>query len=186
MIKDLHVLWFEFLRDDVLWLLNTDHFFRGTFSPKGIPVNFYRKKKKPWNYSLILLFILFRHLDACHLQQSGMVSVVFLIFTPLWVRLVPFTGPNQLLDVVEQCRVQRVGVNQTHQVLPVVLPARTQMSAGTGGKATLSTPTKCSGTEGLTRRAQPVLAESGPHRGNRFVDPLHPSVPSHNKHLRDK
>lgn len=115
-----------------------------------------------------------------------MVSVVFLIFTSLRVRLVPFTGPNQLLDVVEQCRVQRVGVNQTHQVLPVVLPARTQMSAGTGGNANLSTPTKCSGTVGLTRRAQPVLAESGPHRGNQFVDPLHPSVPSHNRHLKDK
>lgn len=135
-----HVNLLSFLETDVL--LNADHLFRGTFSPKGIPVNFYKKKKPTWNYSLILLFLLFRHLDACHLQQSGMVGVVFLIFTSLWVRLVSFTGPNQLLDVVEQCRIQRVGVNQTHQVLPVVLPARTQMPGVTGGEATLSTPNK--------------------------------------------
>lgn len=99
--------------------------FRGTLSPKGIPVNFYKNKKKQ-SYSLIFLLILFRYPEVSHLQQSGMVSVVFLIFTSLYVHLVSLTGPNQLLDVVEQRRIQRVGVDQTDQVLPVVSPEGTQ------------------------------------------------------------
>lgn len=68
----------------------------------------------------------FRYLKASHLQQSGVVNVVFLIFTSLHVHLVSLTGSNQLLDVVEQRRIQRVGVNQTDQVLSVVPPEGTQ------------------------------------------------------------
>lgn len=104
--------------------------FRGTLSPKGIPVNFYKKEKKKQisSYSLILPLILFRHGQVSDLQQSGVVSVVFLIFTSQRVHLVSLTGPNQLLDVVEQRRIQRVGVDQADQILPVVPPEGTQTS----------------------------------------------------------
>lgn len=57
-----------------------------------------------------------------------MVSVIVLVLSSLCVPLVSLAGPNQLLEVVEQSGVQRVSVYQTHQVLPVVLPAGTQTS----------------------------------------------------------
>lgn len=55
-----------------------------------------------------------------------MVSVIVLVLSFLCVHLVSLAGPSQLMDVVEQSGVQRVSVYQTHQVLPVVLPAGTK------------------------------------------------------------
>lgn len=59
-----------------------------------------------------------------HLEQPSVVGVVILV-SALLLHLVPLAGPDQLLGVVEQSRVQRVGVDQTHQVFFVVLPAGT-------------------------------------------------------------
>lgn len=61
---------------------------------------------------------------SSHLEQPSVVGVVVLVCA-LLVHLVPLAGPDQLVGVVEQSRVQRVGVDQTHQVLFVVLPAGT-------------------------------------------------------------
>lgn len=58
-----------------------------------------------------------------HLEQSSVIHILFLVVSSLRVHLVPLTGPGQLLGVVQQSRVQRVSVDQTDQVLPVVLPA---------------------------------------------------------------
>lgn len=93
-----------------------------------------RKNQHIRSHSLVFLLILFRYLQVSDLQQSGMVSVVFLIFSSLRVHLIPLTGPNQLLDVVEQRRVQRVGVNQADQVLPVVPPEGRQLLEGVSGR----------------------------------------------------
>lgn len=62
---------------------------------------------------------------SSHLEQPSVVGVVVLVVSALLLHLVPLAGPDQLLGVVEQSRVQRVGVDQTHQVLFVVLPAGT-------------------------------------------------------------
>lgn len=83
------------------------------------------------------------YLQVPHLQQSGVVSVVFLRFSSLYVHLVSLTGPNQLLVVVEQCRIQWVGVDQTDQVLSVVPPEGTQTLWGV--------------SEGRTKPAVPPL-----------------------------
>lgn len=55
-----------------------------------------------------------------------MVSVIVLVLRSLFVHQVSLAVPDQLLGVVERRRVQRVSVDQTHQVLPVVLPVGTQ------------------------------------------------------------
>lgn len=121
------------------------------------------------------------YLQVPHLQQSGLVSVVFLRFSSLYVHLVSLTGPNQLLVVVEQCRIQWVGVDQTDQVLSVVPPEGTQTLWGVSeGRTKPAVPS------GLTRRVRPGLAESGRHMENRSVVLRHPSAPSHNKRLRDR
>lgn len=65
------------------------------------------------------------HSSASHLEQSSLVSVVLLALSSLYVHLVPLTGPNHLVEVVDQSRVQRVSVYQAHQVLPVVLTVGT-------------------------------------------------------------
>lgn len=62
---------------------------------------------------------------SSHLEQPSVVGVVILVVSVLLLHLVPLAGPDQLLGVVEQSWVQRVGVDQTHQVLFVVLPAGT-------------------------------------------------------------
>lgn len=62
---------------------------------------------------------------SSHLEQPSVVGVVVLVVSALLVHLVPLAGPDQLLGVVELSWVQRVGVDQTHQVLFVVLPAGT-------------------------------------------------------------
>lgn len=54
-----------------------------------------------------------------------MVGVLLLVLSSLCVHLVSLTGSNQLVGLVEQSRVQRVSVDQTDQVLSVVLPAGT-------------------------------------------------------------
>ena len=64
--------------------------------------------------------------DASHLQQSGVVGVGVLVLSLLRVHLVPLAGPGQLLGVVEEGGVQRVSVDQAHQIFPVVLPAKTR------------------------------------------------------------
>lgn len=86
--------------------------------------------------SPIFLVFSLKHEDASHLEQSGLVGVVFLVVSPLCVHLVPLTGPGQLLEAVEQRRVQGVGVDPAHQVLPVVLPAwtHTHLEAFPGGR----------------------------------------------------
>lgn len=65
------------------------------------------------------------HSSASHLEQSSLVSVVLLALSSLYVHLVPLTGANHLVEVVDQSRVQRVSVYQAHQVLPVVLTVGT-------------------------------------------------------------
>lgn len=65
------------------------------------------------------------HSSASHLEQASLVSVVLLALSSLYVHLVPLTGPNHLVEVVDQSRVQRVSVYQAHQVLPVVLTVGT-------------------------------------------------------------
>lgn len=62
---------------------------------------------------------------SSHLEQPSVVGVVIVVVSALLLHLVPLAGPDQLLGVVEQSRVQRVAVDQTHQVLFVVLPAGT-------------------------------------------------------------
>lgn len=61
----------------------------------------------------------------CDLQQSGVVGVVVLIVSFVGVHLVALTGSTHFLGVVQRRRVQAVGVDQTHQVLPVVFPVDT-------------------------------------------------------------
>lgn len=75
-----------------------------------------------------------------HLQQAGLVSVVFLRLSSLHVHLVSLTGPNQLLVVVEQRWIQGMGIDQTHQVLPVVPPEGTQMLWCKWGEGKTSRP----------------------------------------------
>lgn len=62
------------------------------------------------------------------LEESSVVSVVVLVVEFLDVDLVSLTGRGQLLKIVEHCRVQRVNVDQTHQVLPVVFIAESGLS----------------------------------------------------------
>ncbi len=65
--------------------------------------------------------------DVSHLEQPSVVGVVVLVLPSLRVHLVSLAGSVQLVGVVEQSRVQRVSIDQTHQVLPVVLPADTHI-----------------------------------------------------------
>lgn len=64
---------------------------------------------------------------VAHFEQAAMEGVVVLVVSSLHVHLVPLTGPNQLVGVVQQSRVQRVSVDQTDQVLPVVLPTQSHI-----------------------------------------------------------
>lgn len=63
---------------------------------------------------------------ASHLKKSIVVGVVILVVRSLPVHLVPVTGHAQLMEVVQGGGVQGVSINQTHQVLFVVLPVHKQ------------------------------------------------------------
>lgn len=60
-----------------------------------------------------------------HLEHPSVVRLVLLGLSSLRVHLVPLTGSNQIVVLVEQSRIQGVSVYQTHQVLLVVLPGQT-------------------------------------------------------------
>lgn len=62
-------------------------------------------------------------LSQQHLQQSAVVGGALLPLPVAVVHLVPAAGQEQLTGAVQGGRVQRLAVDQTDQVLPVVLPA---------------------------------------------------------------
>lgn len=126
-----------------------------------------------------------------------MVGVVVFVVGPLRVHVVAFAGSDQVVGVVEKRGVQRVGVDQTDQVLSVVFAAQSEFTSfirsgrscfrlQMSNRFRVPSRQSCVRDVVLTRRVRPGPAESVCRRASPRADLLPLSAPSRRTCLRHR